>query len=237
VKLEPVGARVPQLSYESYLYTIFAGGTGIPRLHWSGSDDFYNILAIDLLGKSLEDLHEAQGRRFSLKTVLMLADQMISCLEFIHNKHFVHRDVKPDNFVMGIGNTVNQVFIIDYGLAKKYRDPLTHVHTPYFECKSMTGTARYASVSALRGIEQSRRDDLESPGFVFLYLLRGSLPWMGIGTGDPLQKQKQICAVKSRTTFEELCEGFAAEFVRYFHIVRNLRFAEQPNYSELRQLF
>ncbi|KAH0790045.1 CK1 family protein kinase [Histomonas meleagridis] len=194
-------------------------------------------MVIDYLGKSLEDLFVLCHHRFSLKTVLMLADQMLSCTEYIHKKNFIHRDIKPDNFVMGIRNTSNQVFIIDYGLAKKYRDQKTHVHIPYCDGKSLTGTARYASVNALQGKEQSRRDDLESLGYVWLYLLRGNLPWMGLTAKDQKQKYQKICAVKSRTTFEELCKGFPDEFVRYFHIVRNLKFSETPNYSELRKLF
>jgi serine/threonine protein kinase len=167
----------------------------------------------------------------------MLADQMLSCVEYIHNKNFIHRDVKPDNFMMGLGDASNQVFIIDFGLAKKYRDPHTHVHITYADGKSLTGTARYASVGALRGIEQSRRDDLESLGFVWLYLLRGSLPWMGLTGHDQKQKYERICDVKSQTTFENLCRGFPVEFVRYFRSVRSLRFAEKPNYTELRAMF
>jgi casein kinase 1 len=162
---------------------------------------------------------------------------MISCVEYIHNKNFIHRDVKPDNFVMGVGDTANQVFVIDYGLAKKYRDPHTHLHIPYVEGKSLTGTARYASVAALRGIEQSRRDDLESLGFVWLYLLRGSLPWMGLTGRDQKQKYDRICEVKARTSFEELCHDVPPEFVQYFHSVRNLKFTERPNYTELKLLF
>ena len=237
VKLESVKTRVPQLSYESKLYSIFSGGTGIPKLHWYGTEDSHNIMVIDLLGKSLEDLFVHCHHRLSLKTVLMLADQMISCVEFIHNKNFIHRDIKPDNFVMGVGNSATQVFIIDYGLAKKYRDQHTHMHIPYVEGKSLTGTARYASVGALRGVEQSRRDDLESLGFVWMYLLKGTLPWMGLNGRDQKQKYDRICDVKAKTSFEDLCRGFPNEFVRYFQIVRALRFTEKPNYAELRQMF
>jgi serine/threonine protein kinase len=237
VKLEHVNTRVPQLSYESKLYGILSGGTGIQRMHWFGTEDTHNVMVIDLLGKSLEDLFVSCHRRFSVKTVLMLADQMLCCVEFIHNKNFIHRDIKPDNFVMGIGETASQVFVIDYGLAKKYRDPHTHAHIPYIEGKSLTGTARYASVGALRGVEQSRRDDLESLGFVWLYLLRGSLPWMGLTGRDQKDKYAKICQVKSRISFEELCQGFPGEFVRYFHAVRALRFSECPNYGELREMF
>jgi serine/threonine protein kinase len=237
VKLEGIRARVPQLRYEAKLYQIFQGGTGIPRLFWHGTEEQHNVMVIELLGKSLEDLFVKCHHRFTLKTVLMLADQMLSCVEFIHDKNFIHRDIKPDNFVMGVGASAAQVFIIDYGLAKKYRDQHTHTHIPYVEGKSLTGTARYASVGALRGSEQSRRDDLEALGYVWLYLLRGSLPWMGLNGRNQQQKYDRICDVKSRTPFEALCRGFPSEFVLYFHAVRDLHFTQCPNYSELRHLF
>lgn len=237
VKMESVRSKVPQLAYESKLYAIFSGGTGIPRLHWFGTEGSQNVMVIDLLGKSLEDLFVQCRRKLSLKTVLMLADQMISCLEFIHSKNFIHRDIKPDNFVMGLGKSSNQVFIIDYGLSKKYRDQHTHNHIPYVEGKSLTGTARYASVGALKGNEQSRRDDLEALGYVWLYLLRGHLPWMGLNGRDQKQRYDRICEVKAKTSFTTLCEGFPEEFVKYFNYCRDLKFTEKPNYSELRKMF
>jgi serine/threonine protein kinase len=236
VKLESVKARMPQLPYEAKLYQVLQGGVGIPRLFWHGSEDQQNVLVIELLGKSLEDLFVRCHHRFSLKTVLMLADQMIACVEYIHNKNFIHRDIKPDNFVMGVGQRSNQVFIIDYGLSKKYCDQNTQTHIPYVEGKSLTGTARYASVGALRGTEQSRRDDLEALGYVWMYLLRGSLPWMGLTGANQQQKYDRICESKTRTSFEDLCLGFPNEFVQYFQAVRKLRFQDRPNYSELRNL-
>lgn len=226
VKLENVRSRVPQLAYESKLYARFAGGLGIPKVHWYGTEDSHNVLVMDLLGKSLENLLDDYDGKFSMKTVLMLADQMISCIEFVHSKGFVHRDIKPENFVMGLGNDVSRVFLIDYGLAKQYCDQITQEHIPYAEGRSLTGTERYASVAAVRGIEQSRRDDLESLGFVWLYLLRGSLPWQG----------KDRMKHKEDVSVNELCRGLPFEFSRYFKTVRGLEFAERPNYAGLRAL-
>jgi serine/threonine protein kinase len=237
VKLEHIKSRVPQLCYEAKLYQLLQGGTNVPRLFWHGSDEIQNILIIELLGKSLEDLFVKCHRRFTLKTVLILADQMLTSVEYMHNKSFIHRDIKPDNFVMGIGLSSSQLFIIDYGLAKKYRDQHTHAHIPYVEGKSLTGTARYASINALRGAEQSRRDDLESLGFVWLYFLRGSLPWMGMSGRNPQQKYDRVCNMKKQMKFEDLCRGYPSEFVRYFQSVRRLQFTERPNYSELRAMF
>ncbi|KAH9729291.1 Casein kinase 1-like protein 9 [Citrus sinensis] len=180
VKLELVKTKHPQLHYESKLYMLLQGGTGIPHLKWFGVEGDYNIMVIDLLGPSLEDLFNYCNRKFSLKTVLMLADQLINRVEYMHSRGFLHRDIKPDNFLMGLGRKANQVYIIDYGLAKKYRDLQTHKHIPYsqyyispvlfLECyldfsvrvfvmhsavrenKNLTGTARYASVNTHLGV-------------------------------------------------------------------------------------
>lgn len=98
---------------------------------------------MDLLGPSLEDLFNFCSRRFTIKTVLMLADQMIGRIEYVHCKSFIHRDIKPDNFLMGIGRHCNKLFLIDFGLAKKFRDARTRCHIGYREDKNLTGTARY----------------------------------------------------------------------------------------------
>ncbi|XP_019198821.1 PREDICTED: casein kinase 1-like protein 2 isoform X2 [Ipomoea nil] len=131
IKLENVKTKHPQLLYEAKLYKLLQGGTGIPNVKWYGVEGDYNGLVIDLLGPSLEDLFNFCSRQLSLKTVLMLADQMINRVEFVHSKSFLHRDIKPDNFLMGLGRRANQVYIIDFGLAKKYRDSSTHQHIPY----------------------------------------------------------------------------------------------------------
>ncbi|XP_010551681.1 PREDICTED: casein kinase 1-like protein 11 isoform X2 [Tarenaya hassleriana] len=237
VKLESVKTRHPQLHYESKIYMLLQGGTGIPHLKWSGVEGEYNCMVIDLLGPSLEDLFNYCNRKVSLKAVLMLADQLISRVEYMHSRGFLHRDIKPDNFLMGLGRKANQVYIIDYGLAKKYRDLQTHKHIPYRENKNLTGTARYASVNTHLGIEQSRRDDLESLGYVLMYFLRGSLPWQGLKAGTKKQKYDKISEKKTLTPVEVLCKSFPSEFTSYFHYCRSLRFEDKPDYSYLKRLF
>ncbi|ELU13122.1 hypothetical protein CAPTEDRAFT_202560 [Capitella teleta] len=238
VKLESQRAKHPQLLYESKVYRILAGGVGVPRIKWFGQHEHdYNVLVMDLLGPSFEDLFNFCSRKFSLKTVLMLADQMVGRVEYVHNKNFIHRDIKPDNFLMGIGQNCNKVFVVDFGLAKKYKDSRTKQHILYREDKSLTGTARYASINAHLGIEQSRRDDMESLGYVFMYFLRGSLPWQGLKAGNKKQKYDKISEKKMSTPVEALCKNFPAEFAMFLNYCRGLRFEEAPDYMYLRQLF
>jgi hypothetical protein len=138
---------------------------------------------------------------------------------------------------MGVGEKQNSVYVIDFGLAIRYRNSQTGRHIAMKEHKELTGTARYASVAAMRGLEQSRRDDLESLGYVWMYLLRGSLPWQGLPAKNNAEKMAAILALKKSTSAEELCRGFPAEFVDYFQIVRKLRFDEGPDYGALKQMF
>jgi len=237
IKLESVKTKHPQLLYESKIYRILYGGVGIPNVRWFGVEGDYNVMVLDLLGPSLEDLFNYCGRRFNLKTVLLLAQQLLSRLEFLHTKSFIHRDVKPDNFLIGLGRHHNTVYIIDFGLAKRYRDPRTHKHIAYREHKNLTGTARYASINTHIGIEQSRRDDLESLGYVVMYFLRGSLPWQGLKANTKKQKYERILERKMATSPEQLCKGFPSEFRSYFEYCRALRFDDRPDYSYLKRLF
>ncbi|GMH07826.1 hypothetical protein Nepgr_009666 [Nepenthes gracilis] len=237
VKLESVKTKHPQLHYESKIYMLLYGGTGIPHLKWFGVEGDYNAMVIDLLGPSLEDLFNYCNKKFSLKTVLMLADQLITRVEYIHSRGFIHRDIKPDNFLMGLGRKANQVYMIDYGLAKKYKDLQTQKHIAYRENKNLTGTARYASVNTHLGIEQSRRDDMESLGYVLMYFLRGSLPWQGLKAGTRKEKYDKISEKKMLTPIEVLCRSFPTEFTSYFHYCRSLRFEDKPDYSYLKHLF
>lgn len=237
IKLENVKAKHPQLEYEAKVYKALSGGVGIPFVRWYGTECDYNAMVIDLLGPSLEDLFNYCNRKFTYKTVLLLADQLICRIEYIHARCFIHRDIKPDNFLMGIGRRGSQVNVIDFGLAKKYRDPRTHAHIPYRENKNLTGTARYASVNTHLGIEQSRRDDLESLGYVLIYFCRGSLPWQGLKAATKRQKYDRIMEKKMTIPNDVLTKGLPDKFLEYMNYVKNLRFDDKPNYAYLRNLF
>lgn len=237
IKLENTKAKHPQLEYEAKVYKALSGGVGIPFVRWYGTECDYNAMVIDLLGPSLEDLFNYCNRKFTYKTVLLLADQLICRIEYIHARCFIHRDIKPDNFLMGIGRRGSQVNVIDFGLAKKYRDPRTHLHIPYRENKNLTGTARYASVNTHLGIEQSRRDDLESLGYVLIYFCRGSLPWQGLKAATKRQKYDRIMEKKMTTPNNILCKELPGEFLEYMNYIKTLRFDDKPDYPYLRKLF
>ncbi|PWZ25260.1 hypothetical protein Zm00014a_036072 [Zea mays] len=241
IKLESVKSRHPQLHYESKLYMLLQGGTGIPHLKWFGVDGEYNVMVIDLLGPSLEDVFNQCNRKFSLKTVLMLADQMITRVEYMHTRGFLHRDIKPDNFLVGLGRKANQV-------------GATHDHFTENICCGWVSTFISPAIaqaingySCLRRVmvklkrssyqEQSRRDDLESLGYVLMYFLRGSLPWQGLKAGTKKQKYDKISEKKMLTSIEALCKSYPSEFITYFHYCRSLRFEDKPDYSYLKKNF
>jgi len=199
-------------------------------------------MLMDLLGKSLEDLFVEANKKFSLKTVLIVADQMLERIEFLHSKQFLHRDIKPDNFLMGREKNAATVYIIDMGLSKKYiKDGTASIdsgkHIPYKDGKELTGTARYASINTHIGIEQSRRDDIESIGYVLMYFLRGILPWQNMKAKDTKQKYNMIMEKKMSTPVDVLCKGFPTEFVTYLNYAKNLKFEDKPDYLYLRKLF
>lgn len=234
VKLEPVDTQHPQLLFEAKLYCLLQrekGAIGIPKVHFHGTEGEYNVMVMDLLGQSLEDLFNANHKHFDLKTVCMLGDQMIQRIQFLHSNQYLHRDIKPDNFLMHNG----KVFMVDLGLAKKYTLK-NNIHIPYKENKNLTGTARYASRNTHMGVEQSRRDDLESLGYVLVYLLKGSLPWQNQQGATRNEKYEKIKEKKLSTPFHVLCRTLPSQFEIYLQYCSNVRFEDAPDYDYLRSL-
>lgn len=239
IKVEKTNAEIPQLAHEESLYKrLFEKQTspeGIPRIYRYSTQSEYSLLVMELLGTSLEELFNTCGRKFSLKTVLMLADQMLSRLEYIHSCGIIHRDIKPENFVLGLGEKQHTVHLIDFGLGKTYVKGGKHIE--YLKGKKFIGTARYASINTHKGITQSRRDDLEAVGYVWIYFLKGSLPWQGLNVKDRNLRYEKIKEKKLETPINELCKDLPSEFAQYMKYVRQLEFEEEPDYKKLRGLF
>ena len=229
-----------RLKYEASVLKYLQGGElhspiGIPAFFDFISLDNYNYLMMELLGLSLEDLFDLCQRKFSLKTVLSLGDQMICRIEFLHSRYLIHRDIKPDNFLMGSNNNKSLVYICDFGLCKQFRDQ-NGKHIKFKDGKSLIGSARYASINSHLGYEQSRRDDLESLAYSLIYFSKGSLPWMGIKAKNKTEKYNKIFEKKLSSTIEFLCEKLPNEFVDFFHYIKELEFEDKPNYKYLKTL-
>lgn len=235
IKLEKAqNDKTSQLLHEARLYQRLRW---TPKVYWCGKVEEYNAMVMDLMGPSLDDLFQFCHNKFTVKTVLMLAIDMLSQVEKFHSHQYIHRDIKPNNFVMGLNEHTNNVHLIDFGLSKRYIDPKSQEHIPYKTGKNLTGTARYVSLHAHEGFEQSRRDDLESLGYVWVYFLRGTLPWQGMRGATKEEKYENIKRRKKLVSDEELCKGFPREFLMYFHYVRGLGFSAAPDYKYLHNLF
>ena len=172
IKMERTDAKYPMLQYEASVYKKLIGNQGIPTIHWYGVEGEFNVLVMDILGPPLEDLFKFCKHHWGMKSILWVASQMISRIEVMHNSNFVHRDIKPENFLIGAGKKENMVYIIDFGLAKRYLCPKTGKHidkNKKTRGTGINGTPRYCSLNALKGKEQSRKDDMEAIGNVILY--------------------------------------------------------------------
>ena len=237
IKLEEKIRGQNLLENEAYIMS-YLHGPGLPTVKSYGYSSKHNILVMELMGKSLEDIFESfVVKKMSTRCVCNIGYQIIEILEYIHNKHVIHRDIKPDNFVIGLNEKRKYIFILDFGLSKKFRSSKTLKHYPIIKSKNLTGTARYASINALNGLTQSRRDDLEAVGYVLMYFLRGRLPWQGIPVRNKEERYRKIMNKKKETSAEELCRGFPQQFTDYVNYTRKLEYEQDPDYYYLKNLF
>jgi casein kinase I homolog HRR25 len=257
IKLEATDTEYSHLEHEYQVYRNLAGGIGIPTVYWFGSECDHDVMVLEHLGPSLGNLFDRYHHKFTLSTVLLLADQLvsvrdcfnckegaplilttqISCIEYVHSRHFIHGDIKPSNILMGVGDHDDQVYMIDFGLATRYRDPKTRLPIPCETNCDITGTASYASINNHRGISPSRRDDLESIAYVLLFFMRGSLPWHGIEPAVNDQQRDTILQTKLNTSIEILCSTCPIEFNVFLSYIRTLSFEDKPDYAYIRKLF
>lgn len=242
IKTERFDAKTPMLHIEYNVLNTLTKNMdsnqtiGIPRVFRFFVQENYKMMVMSRLGDSLENLFEKRNKRFSMKTILMIAIQMLKRIEYVHDMGFIHRDIKPDNFLIGFKNEPYLIYMVDFGLSKRYRDAQGH-HIPFKNDCKFKGTVRYSSVHTHMGIESSRRDDLESIGYVLLYFARnGHLPWMGVQCPKS-ERHKTILSIKTTTRIEDLCANLPVCFLHYMSYVRKLEFMDRPDYHYLKHLF
>lgn len=243
IKLEELKTQAPQLAFEYDVAKKLAGdkmeapypqGFALPCYFFENAGR-HCALSMPLLGPTLENMIEKCRGKFSAKTTLLLGEQVLRRLEFLHSLEIVHRDIKPENFMLGRHETEHHVHLIDFGLSKAYW--IDGKHRKYRDRLNLTGTARYASLNAHHGIEQSRRDDLEASGYMLMYFLRGAMPWSGLAAKTQKEKFARIAQVKKETSLDSLCEGHPACFKTYIEATRALDYEQRPDYNALRKLY
>ena len=236
IKVEEQSPR-SRLAYEFQILKEISEGDGIPKVYKLHRGKKHNYLIMQLLGKSLDKVFVDMKKKFSIKTVCMLAYQMVQRVEYVHSRGYIHRDIKPGNFLMGKNLDNKKLFIIDFGLSKKYIDKNTGKHIIYKEGKGLTGTARYVSLNTHYGIEQSRRDDIEGIAYNLIYFAKGKLPWQGVKTKNKKEKHKKIMELKEEYNPDKLCEGLPEEFPTLLKYARKLDFEEKPDYKNIKYMF
>ena len=224
------------LETEMAVYAALAGTSHVPRILKCGEYETSRFIAMDLLGRTLDDLHYFCGDHFSLKTVLMIIEQTLAAIESLHQRGYVYRDVRPSNFLIGRGEQAPKIFMVDYGLAKQYVDE-NGKHIPFAHYSWIPGTSRYCTARAMLGHELSRRDDMESLGYMWISFMR-PLPWCNIeGDMSASERRKIVTKLKNETSIDQLCANLPQEFHRYMAKVQSMEFDEEPPYAEFRDMF
>ena len=229
--------KIPNQHLETEAYFLYLlKSVGIPEILSFGKTKDYNILIEPFLGKSLYQLYEENNRYFRTKDICLMGIQILDRLEWIHSKNIIHRDIKPDNFLIG-NKDPNTIYLIDFGLSSKYRSSKTGKHKKFGFTGKLTGTTKYSSANTIRGVEQSRKDDLISVAYMIIFFMKGNLPWQDIDSEDEVNKFTKIYLMKKNIKESELCAGLPVEIYKFLKYVQNLDFEEKPNYDYLRSLF
>ena len=236
IKTERKDDNFHLLESESNFLSILKG-YGIPEIKSYGLSGKFYILVQELLGDNLSQI-KLTLNNFTLKDIAMMAIQILDRIEFVHSKNIIHRDIKPENFLIGYRNN-SIIYLIDFGISRKFRSSRTGKHIRFSLTKRLFGTVRYTSYNASRGAEQSRRDDLESIGYMLIYLIKGNLPWkeMKLKADNAYKKYNEMLNLKKTTSPEDLCFGLPSQFVDYIKYCKNLAFEQDPDYEYLRNLF
>jgi len=237
LKFELGTAQNPQLPNEYKCYNQLQHMDNIPKVYDLFEYKKNKVMVMDKMGPSLHTLLKRCGGVFSLKTTLMIADQLLRTIQYVHESGLLHRDIKPQNFVTGTGALRTRVHLLDFGVSTSYLDPRTHEHTMFTTNNGLIGTAYYVSVNTHLGDLQSRRDDLESIAYVLIQFVKGQLPWQKLKVKEGEDLAEKISQLKLQISTEELCSGIPSEFKGFLEYCRKLRFDEVPNYYWWRNTF
>lgn len=219
--------------YEGKILQYLKDVVGTPMVYDFGLEGDYNYMVMDYCGYSLGAIHTACKNKFSLKTTCQIGLQILNILETVHNRYILHRDIKPENFLFD--PSTDRFYLIDFGLSKRYVDK-NGKHIPRLENKGFRGTLRYCSLNMHLGVENTRRDDLESLLYVLIYFLKGKLPWQNI-QAEMDNKVSQIKKLKMTMKIADLCEGLDEGFKEMLSYIRNLGFSDYPDYDKIRKTF
>jgi serine/threonine protein kinase len=224
-----------KLQSEDKIYNILHsnGVCNIPKVHKFIKTKKFHIMNLELLGDSLDAIFTNCEKQFNIGTTIKLGIEMVEIMENLHNAGIIHRDIKPNNFMIGKNNR-SHLYIMDFGLSKRFMKNEQHIKPA--NNRNMVGTARYVGLNVHLGFEPSRRDDMESIGYMLIYFVKGLLPWQGLKKDNKTSQIEKIKEVKMSVSLEKLCEGLPQCFREFISHVKSLGFYDKPNYNYLKKI-